>query len=726
MNKKIGCKALSIILSIAIANSTLVGCGNETSQESVKTEDIVEESVESLETDSSIDLEEAKKAEEEAKKVEEEAKKAEEEARKAEEEAKKAEEEAKAEEERLKAEAEAKKAEEDRIKAEEETKKAEEERLKAEAEAKKAEEEAKKAEEERLKAEAEAKKAEEERLKAEEEAENSLTPTQLTSINMLNYMTVLTQEINTSKGNQLYLESARTSLYNDTNLNAVDSDTQAQINQLVGTIDQYRMVDVKRNRLQFIYEQNQAQALRQAIPNPMGLLSAVQSGSILKAAASVVYMAVDSATSYQAATNQAELQFIKEGWELDDAETEALQKSTTAQFNYMCNMVRKYDLPDEYVVRDTDVMTFVEWSKKTNRVQKIDWLVANEKTYQKFGPYWLELAKDYYDLNDYKKCLEAVNQYEEIYAKITRKDDDYAKTLPMAIIAAKETKAKKEYIDIARKYCKAIVDNTKDGDWALRYFTAQIYLDLYAQTKDQADLKNAYDRAYYNVTVLLDEQKTLNNSYTSPIVEAKADKGANKRKKEEVKQYNKLIKEERKVAVPPVSEALYLNCDMLFAIAKEIGIDQKEKNKIDSLLHEGGSDLFLTKVLDNKFRYTSNVPPIKAEDVEVFFDGAEFMIPVTCICDKSQVSVTVNGNSKEKLDDWEISNVDRSKKSDYSAYTVTFKSKKGKAHKYQAGDKITITVIPVAESPNDTIVFSYDVVPVKKAFVINGVSFERK
>ncbi|MBP3804396.1 MAG: hypothetical protein J6I76_10945 [Oribacterium sp.] len=379
MKKQFGYRTLSILLSIGIAGSSITGCSSDSSKNTETAQDILAEvSVESSEVESSLDLEEAKRAEEEAKKAEEEAKKAEEEAKKAEEEAKKAEAQAKAEEERLKVEAEAKKAEDDRRKAEEEAKKAEEERLKAEEEAKKAEEErlkaeaeakiaeaeAKKAEEERRKAEAEAKKIEAEKLKAEEEAANELTPTQLTSINMLNYMTVLTQEINTSKGNQLYLESARTSLYNDTNLNAVDSDTQVQINQLVGTIDQYRMVDVKRQRLEFIYEQNQAQAMRQAIPNPMGLLSAVQSGNLLKAAASVVYMAVDSATSYQAATNQAELQFIKEGWELDDEETKALQESTTAQFNYMCNMVRKYDLPDEYVVRDTDVKRLLDGQTK--------------------------------------------------------------------------------------------------------------------------------------------------------------------------------------------------------------------------------------------------------------------------------------------------------------------------------------------------------------------------
>lgn len=723
MKKGFRVRAFSLLLATTLTVSLpLSGCGNNLSVESVTSADNIESQQDSPKKNTN--LEEAKKAEEDAKKNAEEAKKAEEEAKKAEEEAKKAEEEAIAEEERLKAEAEAKKAEEERLKAEEEAKKAEEERLQKEAEAKKAEEDRKKAEEERKKAEADAKKAEEERLLAEAEEEDALTPTQLTSISMLNYMTVLTQQINSSKGNQMFLESARTSLYNDTNLKAVDTKTQSQIKQLVATIDEYRMVDVKRERLEFIYEQNQAQALRQAIPNPMGLLSAVQSGSLLKAAASVVYMAVDSASSYKAATNQAELQFIQQGWELDDAETKILQNSTTQQFDYMCNMVRDYDLPDEYVVRDTDVKLFVEWANKTNLVQKIDWLKANESTYQKFGPYWLELVKDYYDSNEYRECLKAIEEYESISAKITRKDGDYASALPMAIISAKETMSKSDYIKAAHRYCEAITNNIKDEDWTLRFFAAQIYLDLYSQTKDKNDLKKAYDLAYYNVTTLVDEQRNLNKAYIEPIREKTADKGATKRAKEEVKQYNNLLKKERKVAVPPVSEALYLNCDLLFALADELGIPASDRDRIEKSLHENDADLFLTKALDNKFRKYGT--SISAKDLDVTFDGKELVLPVTCISDRSDIKVSVTGSNPEVLSDWVVSEVSRPKNSEYTEFKVTYTSKVGKEHKYQAGDKITITVTPVIESPDEVIEFTYEVVAVKKAFVFNGIAFERK
>lgn len=129
-----------------------------------------------------------------------------------------------------------------------------------------------------------------------------LDATQLNSINMLNYLVVLTQEINASKNSRLYLEEVYSTLLNNTSPEVVDNRTLVEINYLLNTIDNYRMTNVKRDRLQYIYEQNRAQALRDAMPSPLGLMSAVQSFSLSKMIASVVYMAVDSYTSYESSS----------------------------------------------------------------------------------------------------------------------------------------------------------------------------------------------------------------------------------------------------------------------------------------------------------------------------------------------------------------------------------------------------------------------------------------
>lgn len=561
-----------------------------------------------------------------------------------------------------------------------------------------------------------------------EDEPEGLTLTQRNSINMLNYMTVLTQEINDDKGNQLFLESAYSSLVNDIYPNSVDTKTQAQITSLMDTVNNYRMISVKRDRLKYIYEQNRAQALRQAIPNPVGLLSAVQSGSLLKAAASVIYMAVDAKSSYEAAKSQADLQFIKDGWELDDAESAELHNSTKNALNYMLNMVRDYDLPGDYALSAEAVSSFVSWSGKPDSqlVGKIAWFESHKSTYQEYGPYWLEMAKDYYNSGEYEKCLDAIKEYEAVSTRIFRKDIDYATALPMAIVSAKETMDKAEYIKTADQYCSTILANIKDADWSLRYFAAQIYMDLYALTKENSYLDKAYKAAFDNVVVLVEEQKTLNSAYVAEVKEEKADKNASKREKKEIKEYNKLMKEERKIALPPVSEALYLNCDLLFALANKMNIPESKKNQIDSILHENGENIFLTQALDDRFWFGKTASVLNSDEIEVSFDGTKLTVPATCVTDRSIITVTVkSSNGNTVLDDWTVTNVKRPKNSTPSEYIVYFESKKGKDHKYQPGETVSIKVIPVAESQDEFIEFTYNVVGVKVAFVFNGTKFER-
>ena len=81
-------------------------------------------------------------------------------------------------------------------------------------------------------------------------------------------------------------------------------------------------------------------------------------------------------------------------------------------------------------------------------------------------------------------------------------------------------------------------------------------MDLNILTKDELYLEKAYEIALGNVNVLVDEQRTLNKTYMEEIQKIEADKDSTKREKEEIKKYNKLLKEQRKVELPPVSEIL--------------------------------------------------------------------------------------------------------------------------------------------------------------------------
>ena len=62
---------------------------------------------------------------------------------------------------------------------------------------------------------------------------DGLTDGQRNSIGMLNYLTMLTQEINASKNSRMFLESAYSSLVNNTYPNAVDQETEFRLEELL-------------------------------------------------------------------------------------------------------------------------------------------------------------------------------------------------------------------------------------------------------------------------------------------------------------------------------------------------------------------------------------------------------------------------------------------------------------------------------------------------------------
>lgn len=556
--------------------------------------------------------------------------------------------------------------------------------------------------------------------------ELELTEQQRNSINMLNYMSVIAQKINVSSSNQLFLESAYSSLSNNTYPNAIDTDTQTRMTELMDSLEEFRMIAKKRERLQYIYEQNKAQALKQAIPSPLSIMNIVQSKNYLDAAISVLYMAVDSASSYASASSQADMQFIQDGWELDDEESAALHKNILDQMNYLIDIVRKYNIPGDYTLNNEDIEDFVSWSNKTDKrlTSKIEWFETHESKYQYFGSYWLELAKDYYNDSNYEKCLDSINEYEKINTRIYRKNIDYANVLPMVILSAKEVKEPEEYKEIAEEYCKVIENNTNDSNWDLRYFVAQIYMDLYNIDQNEQYLNNAYKIILNNVNNLVEEQTELNSTYLNPIVEVKAEKDAAKSTKNEIKNYNKLIKEERKIALPPVSEALYLNCELLFALADKINVSSSEKKKIDKILHGNGEVLFLTESIDNQFYFTSNTT--NQDDINFTYSGDEFTIPANYVADRTTVKVTVKNNDKTTVfEDYAVEKVKRPKNSiDCSEFTVTYKSDLVKKYKFADGDVITIEILPTGEE-NSLIKFTYKAVVKKKLKVMSETTFEK-
>jgi len=592
-------------------------------------------------------------------------------------------------------------------------------------------------EEDRLKAEEEARQ-EEERIKAEEAArqeEERLRTEQLNSFSMMYFLAITAEEIRTSKDNRLILNDIYTSLLNDINPGAIDELTQDHLKNLRDIIKSYLSISTKRDRLQFIYNQEKAAAIRSAVPNPLAILSVSNSFDWKKLAVSVVYTAVDSYNNYKGASENADMNFLMSGWELDDEEVATVQKNRDRAFDYMVDMVQEYGLDGMLTLNEKAIEKFSEICAIESAPERIKRLEAEEETYQLLGNYWLELAGCYFETSQYSKCLNCVDKYNELSTGIYRQDFNYVRILPKAIVAAQETYTGEKYISVVGGYADDIIKNTSTEDWATRYFAAQVYLDLYSRTNDQTYLSSAYKIASENVTVLLQGQRDLNTAYLNPVVEVTAEepdyrymtdsekKEAEKEYKAEkkrVKAYNKELKDARKTELPSLYEPLVLNFELLFALADEIKISASDKSEIEAILQTESSGIFIVKPINQAYSFTSSNPQYT---VEISKD--EIVIPADLLTSESTITVSIrDGNTTTDLNDFTISKVDR-QGTTIDTFKVHMSSKEFKKYKWTANSEITIE-ITYGDAYGKAITLNYAVVEYESHWYGDKVVFGAK
>ena len=319
-----------------------------------------------------------------------------------------------------------------------------------------------------------------------------------------------------------------------------------------------------------------------------------------------------------------------------------------------------------------------------------------------------------------------MDKYNALATGIYRKDYNYVQILPKAIVAAQETYTGDEYTSRVQAFTDAIMENTTTEEWSTRYFAAQVYLDLYARTANREYWEAAYNIAYDNVTILLDEQRKLNATYLEDVQELtvpepdyrfmteKEKEEAEKEYKAEqkrLKAYNKALKDARETELPPLYEPLVLNCDLLFALADEMGISSKEKAEIEDILQTDKNGVFLSKAVNDRYSFTTT----KA-DYNVEFTKDKVLVPVDLLTAGTEVIVSVSDSGKTTtFDDCVVSEVER-KGTAIDTFEATITSKLMKDYSWTENSKVTVKIIN-ADS-DDPIVFKFKVVEFKDNWLI--------
>lgn len=556
--------------------------------------------------------------------------------------------------------------------------------------------------------------------------EYGLTEQQRNSFSMLYYLAITAEDIRISKDNRLMLDEIYTSLLNDINPGAIDETTQDHLKNLRDIIKDYINISVKRERLQYIYNQDKAETIRSAVPNPLAILASTQSFDWKRFVASVAYTAIDSYNNYKSANAAADKEFLMSGWELDNEETTTIQKNRERAFDYMVDIVQEYGLDGKLTLNEKAIETFAEICKIESVQQKIRRLESEEETYKLLGNYWLELAACYFETSQYQKCLDCVDKYNDLATGIFRMDYNYVRILPMAIVAAQETYTGDEYVTVISAFADDILENTATEEWSTRYFAAQVYLDLYARTDKLQYLEAAYDIAYDNVTILLDEQRALNSTYLADVVEVAIDEPdyrfmTDDEKKEaeqeyraeqkRLKEYNKGLKESRKTELPPLYEPLVLNCDLLFALAEEMNISSTEKAEIEAILQTEKNGVFLSKPVNDRYSFSAD-----ATDYCIEFSKSEIQIPADLLSVGSTIVVKVtDGDKTTTFDDCTVTKVERDGDS-IDTFVAVATSKKLKDYKWTADSKVAVEIYN--GTSYDATIFKFEVIEYKDNWLI--------
>lgn len=566
-----------------------------------------------------------------------------------------------------------------------------------------------------------------------ESDELGLTEQQRNSFSMLYYLAITAEKIRISKDNRLLLDDIYTSLLNDINPGAIDETTQDHLKNLRDIIKSYINISVKRDRLQYIYNQDKAATIRSAVPNPLAVLSMTNSFDWRKLAVSVVYTVVDSYNNYKSTNKTVDQEFLMSGWELDDEETATIQKNRERAFDYMVDIVQEYNLDGKLTLNEKAIEIFAEICEIESVQQKLRRLESEEETYKLLGNYWLELADCYYETSQYKKCLDCVDKYNELATGIYRRDYNYVRILPKAIVAAQETYSGDIYVFKIEAFADSIVENTTTEEWSVRYFAAQVYLDLYARTNNREYLEAAYNIAYDNVTILLDEQRALNTAYLEEVKELEAAEPdyrflteeekkeveqEYKNEKKRLKVYNKALKKNRETELPALYEPLVLNCDLLFALADEMQISDMEKAEIEAILQTDKNGVFLVKPINDRYSFS-----ILEDNYSIDYSKDKIVIPVDLLTAEAEIVVTATDDGKTvTFDDCTVTKVKR-KGDTIDSFYANVSSEKMEDYGWTEDSKVTVRIINGDES--NPIIFRYKVIEYKDKWLIpDKVVFE--
>lgn len=396
------------------------------------------------------------------------------------------------------------------------------------------------------------------------------------SLDMANEMMYVGYKAVADTSNVTELNDLYSHLTNNINWENTDEKTREVVDGLLDEIEALRMLSVKRERLDTIYNLRKAEIIKTAVPNPINLIGTVGMFAVnpVQGLTSLLGTAASSALMYEAANSALNLEMLQQEWELEDAERASINESNTSLVNYASEYSYDYRIPTQKVMNEELITEFIELisvdNNPTSLQRSIRQLEFYQNKYESFPRYWLELADLYYRNGQYVECLNSIETYEINfdYKEVYRENYRYAQILVDGIgsLFELDPNAAVNQTDQIKEWLKIIEDNTRMDDWLQRYFCASIYLII----NDEDSLNEAYRLIVdANLTSLAENQDELLLTYINGIPsDSEVIAGYDENQVKELKAYYKELREIRKTELPPLDAAYETNLQMLYAIVR--------------------------------------------------------------------------------------------------------------------------------------------------------------
>ena len=279
-------------------------------------------------------------------------------------------------------------------------------------------------------------------------------------------------------------------------MNQYSRDYYAEFNAQLSAL---RLVEVQRDRLQYLYEKKQESIIKSLMPNPLAIATVTFSTrNLLSSIIAVAGTALSSINSYASQADVIELEYIQQNWELDDQETLALDALSTNLYLYKCDIGSSLGIERNQALSSDDLRSFVRACNESSPSVRYSRLSRMESRLNSLPDYWREMATAAYELKHYDECLSYLSRYEEHYVPVFFHDNNHASAMMIKAYCILENDTTTDRLANLVTVAEEILENIQDEDWTRYMFCAGLFEELYSETGDLTYARKAYD-CYYSV-----------------------------------------------------------------------------------------------------------------------------------------------------------------------------------------------------------------------------------